>query len=148
MPKSSRLPYAKNDRLSDVMAMIQVLGLDDRTHRSEKGLVDELQGVPKSAETWTDVASDHPEFFRVRDDGSNRVSLISRHVVPRNQKGIKPPLEPEMVGKLLTVALDLHDRQMVRAQYWKAYVPIAVPIFVAILTSVGTVLGLLLTGQL
>ena len=37
------LPYAKQNRLSDVMALIQVLGIDEHAHRSESGLVEELQ---------------------------------------------------------------------------------------------------------
>ena len=41
MSRSRSLPYTKSDRLSDVMAMIQVLGLDPDAHRSERGLAAE-----------------------------------------------------------------------------------------------------------
>ena len=117
------------------MALIQVLSLDDDAHRSESGLSDELQEEPKSANTWTDVASEHPEFFRVRSKGTNKVSLISRHVIPRNEREKRPPLEPELMGKLLAVAVDIHDRQIARAHRWQAYVPIGVPILVAMITG-------------
>ena len=63
MSQSGSLPYTKPGRLSDVMVLIQVLALDTDAHRSERGLVGELQGPPQSATRWTEIASDHPEFF-------------------------------------------------------------------------------------
>jgi len=40
--------YLVPGRLQDVMALIQVLGLDEHAHRSEDGLQSELQGTPSS----------------------------------------------------------------------------------------------------
>ena len=142
MSRSPSLPYKIPGRLSDVMALIQVLSLDRATHRSETGLIDELQGKPGSALTWTKVASGYPEFFRVDAGGTHNVSLVSRHVLPRAD-GRKPPLEPELMGKLLTVALDLHDREIARAHQWKAYMPIVV----AIITGGFTLLGFLIASH-
>ena len=123
MIMASALPYKKKNRLSDVMAMIQVLGMDEHAHRSESGLFDELQGNPDSGSTWGSIASEHPEFFRVSRSGTHKISLIARHVLPRNPQG-RRSLEPEMVGKLLGVATDLHDRQLTRAYRWTIYMPI------------------------
>ena len=102
MPQSGSLPYTKPGRLSDVMALIQVLALDADAHRSESGLATELQGPPQSATSWTGIASDHPEFFRVRGAGIHQVSLIGRHVLPRDAMGVRRPLAPEELAKLLT----------------------------------------------
>ena len=135
------LPYAKQNRLSDVMALIQVLGIDEHAHRSETGLVEELQGTPISGSTWGDVASEHPEFFRVSGRGTHKISLVARHVLPRNQEG-RRCLDPEMVGKLLSVALDLHDRQIARAYRWTVYLPIVV----AVTAGVFAIIGSWLTG--
>ena len=49
------------------------MALDPSTHRGEfgkasekiRGLQGELQGKPASDETWTAIAFEHPEFFRV-----------------------------------------------------------------------------------
>lgn len=72
--------YLTPGRLVDVFALIQVLSLDEHSHRSENGLLEELQGPPISAESWNSVAKDHPEFFRVRKSGDHVVSLTARHV--------------------------------------------------------------------
>ena len=122
--------------------MLQVLGLDKNVHRSESGLCDELKRKPESAETWTELATEHPEFFRVRGRGEHQVSLIARHVTPRGgQDDRRSPLEPEVMGKLLTLALDLHDRQRMRADRWTAYVPIVVPICAALITGLFGAIG-------
>lgn len=42
-------PDLINGPLGDVLALIQVLALDEHAHRSEDGLSSELQGKPRSA---------------------------------------------------------------------------------------------------
>ena len=124
------------------MALIQVLSFDRATHRSETGLIDESQGKPGSALTWTEVASGHPEFFRVNAGGTRQVSLVSRHVLPQREEGRKPPLEPDLMGKLIAVALDLHDRQISRAHQWKAYMPIVVAVIMGGFTLLGFLIAI------
>lgn len=141
MPTAPSLPYTTSNRLSEVLAMLQVLALDTSTHRSESGLCDELKREPQSAKSWTDLASEHPEFFRVRGSGDHQVSLIARHVVPRNEQDERPPLEPDVLGTLLTLAMDLHDRQRAKADGWKAYIPIVVPICASLITGGFGALG-------
>jgi hypothetical protein len=86
--------YLKGERLADVMALIKVLALDERSHRSEEGLSGELQGKPSSGDTWTEIACEHPEFFRVKASKENRISLLARHVA-RNEgerRNFYPPI--------------------------------------------------------
>ena len=90
LPSRQMLQYTKPGRLSDVMALIQVLALDKSAHRSEQGLQQELQGLPRSASSWTQVAKEHPEFFRVAPEGTHIVSLIARHVLPRDENNQRP----------------------------------------------------------
>ena len=130
-------PYAKNCRLADVMAMIQVLALDKRAHRSEQGLSGELQGPPNSAESWTNIAEQHPEFFRVKESGTNRISLLARHVQPRTEDDSREPLPADFTGKLFQAAIELHDREMERKNHWKAYIPIIVAVTAGIFTFIG-----------
>ena len=80
LPSESERQYATPERLSDVMALIQVLALDKDAHRSESGLKGELQVLPRSAPTWTEVAQGHPEFFRVQTGRDHPISLVLRHV--------------------------------------------------------------------
>jgi hypothetical protein len=49
MAAASAGDYLKPGRLEDVLALIQVLGIDEFTHRTENGLLDELQVPPQNA---------------------------------------------------------------------------------------------------
>lgn len=126
-------------RLADVMGLIQVLALDPDTHRSEDGLRSDLQANPLSGDSWTAVAREHPEFFRVNPDAAKRhpVSLIARHVSPRGLDGRVPSLTADHIDSLLRSAIDMHDRQVRRNERWTYLVPIWVALIVG-LFSVAT----------
>jgi hypothetical protein len=132
--------YLKSNRLADVIALIQVLSFDDNTHRSINGLASELQGNPKSGSTWAVIAEEHPEFFRFNRDknknegaNSNTISLIARHVITRNQSGIRE-FSPDFAQKLIETAIQLHDKQKERADRWKIWLPLLVAI-ITVLSS-------------
>jgi hypothetical protein len=133
IPSRREREYAKPERLADVMAMIQVLALDEHSHRSEAGLAEELQGPPQSARAWTEVGRAHPEFFRVRTKGTHVVSLVSRHVTKRGDDGIRE-LSPDFVAGLLRSAIDIHDRQVRRAERWTYLTPIWVALMAGLFT--------------
>lgn len=134
--------YLIEGRLSDVLALIQVLALSSKTRRSEKGLVQELQGTPASASSWIDVGLRHREFFRVKPEGEKQahVSLIARNVQEpvSNDEGDEPRpiLSPETTAKLMTLAVDLHAKQVQRNEAWKTVI---IPIVVAILAAVASI---------
>lgn len=130
-------PLLKAGRLQDVLALLQVLALDQRTHRSASGLLSELQGPPRSAAAWSEIAESHPEFFRVQDDKTHGVSLVARHVSPQSEGGVRD-LPVEFTGKLLNLAVELHDRQLRRARAWE----VLVPLFAAVIAGVVTVIGM------
>ena len=132
--------YSNPNRLADVMALIQVLALDPYAHRSEKGLVDDLQGRPRSSDSWTTVAHEHPEFFRVRSDEKHGLSLVAGHVLPVGDAGGRE-LPIEFTGKLLEAAINLHDREVARRDRMKYLIPL----IVAILTAAGGVIAAVLS---
>jgi hypothetical protein len=115
--------YILPGRVADVLALIQVLAMDEHAHRSDNGLDSELQGPPRSAETWPELAKKHPEFFRVKPDGEHRVSLIARHVTPKDEFGCRP-FPADYTSKLLQLAVELHDREVRRSQSWHVWLPI------------------------
>jgi len=127
--------YLKTGRLADVLALIQVLALDEHSHRSEVGLNDELEGPPRSAKTWEEVAEAHREFFRLAPSGTHRVSLVARHVTPDDTQGTAW-LPADYTGKLHVLAVDLHDREERRSQRWFLYVP-AFAALAAIFSSIA-----------
>ncbi|MBN9085853.1 MAG: hypothetical protein J0J01_03000 [Reyranella sp.] len=141
--KSKASSYVVNGRLSDVLALIQVLALDKHAHRSAEGLARGLQGPPGSASSWSDVAEKHPEFFRL-SSGTNRVSLVARHVTPREADDSRKPLDADYTATLLELAVELHDREVKRAERWQVWMPLAV----AITAGVFTVFGVLLKSVL
>ncbi|WP_157772471.1 hypothetical protein [Lacunisphaera limnophila] len=128
--------YLKHGRLADVLALIQVLSFDKSAHRSEAGLQEELQGVPASATHWREIAREHPEFFRVRQKGDNVVSLTARHVLPKDAEDRRPQLDVNFTHRLIQTAIDLHDRELKRAERWNFLFPAAI----AALTSIVVIL--------
>lgn len=135
---SKKKNYLIEGRLADVLALIQVLGLDKRGHRGEVGLNQELQGIPRSATSWTQIAIEHPEFFRVDQTTEHGLSLIARHVTEPNQNGIRE-LSFDVIKKLIEIAIELHDRQKERADRWKTFLPILAIIIAGIINFLATV---------
>lgn len=133
----SKRPYLINNRLSDILALIQVLGLDKRGHRGEIGLQEELQGPPKSAVSWNKLALDHPEFFRVDQTKEHGTSLIARHVTEPNENGVRQ-LSFDLIKKLIEIAIELHDRQKERADKWKIWLPVVCVIVAGLINVLVT----------
>lgn len=137
--------YLAAGRLADVLALIQVLALDEHAHRSDEGLVSELQGAPRSAASWPNIAEQHPEFFRVAPTGDHRVSLVARHVAPRTEDK-RPPLPSDYTAKLLQLAVELHDREVRRSQNWHVWVPLVVALTAGAFTLFGVWLKVVVGG--
>jgi hypothetical protein len=144
--KTMQSQYLRPGRLADVLALLQVLAMDEHAHRSDSGLTGELQGPPRSASSWTELAQSHPEFFRVRPEGEHRVSLIARHVAPGGAAG-RPPIGADYTSKLLELAVELHDREVRRSQAWQAWLPMLGVVVGGLLTLLGVWLKGLLAGD-
>lgn len=138
-------PYTKRGRLSDVLALIQVLALDKYTHRSESGLVEELQVPPSSSRSWLSIGSEHPEFFRVAKD--RELSLIARHVVPRDETTGMKELPADLIYPLLQTAIDLHDRQVSDAEWWKSLVPLWAALIGGAFGTISTLITIWFKGS-
>jgi hypothetical protein len=134
--------YVNAGRLQDVLALIQVLGFCPQPRRSETQLQEVFQGTPSSPgmARWSDVAVRHREFFRVAGEHKESVSLSARHAAGANEE--ERVLPPEIVQKLLELALDIHDRQIRHTQRWTLYVPIWIAAIAAISTLVTSLAGL------
>jgi len=83
--------YLKRERLADVLALIQVLALDEKAKRSEDGRQKELQGQPRSSDSWRQLGKEHPELFRVHDEAGAPISLVARYVTPNIGDGKRAP---------------------------------------------------------
>ena len=140
----TKRPYTKHGRLADVLALIQVLAFDPHTHRSEAHVIDKEIGTPCSAKGWVELAKEHPEMFRVSDEAKRPLSLIARHVqpvIPGDPDKKRQPLTSEFTQTLLKTAIDLHDRQVEEAKWWKHLTPLWAALLagvLAIVSSIGT----------
>jgi hypothetical protein len=140
--KKSKQRYLVDGRLSDVLALIQVLALSPKTRRTEDGLVSELQGGPTSAASWIEVGSQHREFFRVKpaERRPAHVSLVARNVqeTVEHEDGneVRPLLSTENTSELMQLAVDLHAKEMLRSDSWKT---IIIPIVIAIMAAIASI---------
>src|SRR5262249_10958857 len=137
--------YLKEGRVADVLALIQVLALHEHAYRSEEGVTSELQGPPKSGENWSEIAKRHPEFFRVNPAKQHSVSLVARHTTP--EQNTRPPLSADYTSKLMNLAVELHDRELRRAERWHIWVPIIVAATAGAFTLFGIWLKSVLGGS-
>ena len=140
--KGNKDKYLRDGRLEDVLALLQVLALDSKSHRSESGLKDELSAKPESASSWLELAKEHPEFFRVDNGRKYPVSLVTRHVATDENKS-RPPLSPEHTQALLSTAIEIHDRELKRRQRWA----VLIPIWVAVISGIVVLIKALLENS-
>jgi len=147
-PPSTSL-YLKPGRLSDVLALIQVLAYDKFAKRTNAGLTNELRKGPLTADTWIEIGRQHPEIFRVLEaerhrSGQDTVALITRFVqepiapADPDEPPKSPPLSPDQTGKLMELAIQLHDREVQRRDRWKTVV---VPTVIAIIAAGASIVA-------
>ena len=139
--------YLKPGRLSDVLALVQVLAYGELTKQTDAGLTNQLRRGPLTADTWINVGRQHPELFRVLEaeahgSGQETVALISRlfqPALPASPSNVPPkstPLTPDVTGKLIELAVELYDREVQRRDRWKS---VMVPMIVAVIAAVAAV---------
>jgi hypothetical protein len=136
----SKYQYLKQNRLSDVIRLISVLGIEDKyTFRKSDGLNKTLNGPPKSAEDWFKVAVEHPEFFKFGTDG-NSIVLLMRYLsrITEDDKEKYPPLTIDQTQKVIDQAITLHDKQIARLQKNSFLIPIVTAIIAALTTGIVT----------
>ncbi len=81
-----------------------------------------------------------------KEDKKNRVSLVSRYVLPHkvvNGKKKRPLLDPTIVNKLMEIAIEIHDRQTSRSERWKILIPMLVAIVGATASIVAALIKVL-----
>ncbi|PLP98896.1 hypothetical protein [Cupriavidus pauculus] len=144
MFKKRNREYLRDGRLADVLALIQILALHEKTRRINSRLENELRGKPNTADDWVTIGRQHREFFNVvtpKEEGkSPNVALIARDSQEwePSAKGedVKPVLPLETTIKLMDMATELHDRQHASSQAWRNWV---LPMIVSGLALAGSI---------
>jgi len=158
-------PYLNdnNQRLADVIAAIQVMGIYKFYKLDFAGWSKRITGTEKNAEYWKNVFEEHPEFFRLNND-QQRVSLVWRrsyqrnfHVdreeiltrqqceeLPakeRNERLSRAPLTNSDTATLISTAINLHTRAIENEKEKRWLLPSLVTILAvclgALLKSIG-----------
>lgn len=131
-------PYTKLGRLADVLALIQVLAFDPHAHRSESGISEELGQPASAAQGWIALAKEHPELFRVSATADHPLSLVARHVLPRDASEKRGPLSQEFTNVLIKTAIELHDREVAAGGWWKQFAPPLLAALIAGALAIGS----------
>jgi len=139
--------YLKPGRLSDVLALVQVLAYGELAKQTDAGLMNQLRRGPLTADTWTNIGRQHPELFRVLEAEAHAskqetVALISRLFQPALPGPDVPPkstpLTPDVTSNLIELAIELYDREVQRRDRWKS---VMVPMIVAVVAAAASVTG-------
>ena len=85
--------------------------------------------TPRSATTWSAIAKEHPEFFRLTDANSTLLSL--RHYLGAGG-GNPPPLPADTVQTLVKNAMELHERQAKRVEVWRGRITMLAAVVAAV----------------
>jgi len=126
--------------LSDVIALISLLSVDERTFRSTSRLKDALRGNPISVKSqrWEDVASAHPEFFRFNGDKTS-VALLLRSYLQEDESKQRRVLEVSEAQKLIDTAIALHDKEIQRSQRNSYLLPFIGSLIIALIAAGTTI---------
>lgn len=103
--------YLINNRLGDVITLIQILALNPEfSYRTSEKLAESI-GKPNSKEKWVEIAKEHSEFFRVSQD--DKIILLTRFAM--DPEGKKPSaLKLEETKILIDNAIDLYGKELTR----------------------------------
>jgi hypothetical protein len=139
-------PYlTHHSRLADIVAALQVLGTYKFASRKPPEWENSIGRAPTSANNWLQVFSEHPEFFRIRDEW---VSLVWRRSSERvfdtrsgqelpketvdamtdeeRKKISRAPLSAEQVTALIEVAIKLQTQAITRRAELRWWVPLLI----------------------
>jgi len=133
-------PYLRDNRMQDVIAAIQFLG-----HYEDYDLTDDdfrrrIAFDPKSADSWSGVFEQHPEFFR-KSEHADDYSLILRRAKKKTAEGHRPQLSEAEVAMLVDAAIHLQKHALEMQRERRAWVPLLMTGIGILATLAGTVLG-------
>lgn len=132
MSPSKKSPYvATSDRLADVIAAIQAMGVYKFHMRTFDHWAQAISGDTSKGSHWRTVFEEHPEFFRL-DTERKRASLVWRRQFPRlfdvdserqlskeefaslspegRKRVSRARLSPSDIKALVEAAINLHSR--------------------------------------
>jgi hypothetical protein len=143
VPRTGR--YLIPGRLEDVLLLLQFLAHTERGFVLNSTIHRETGTGPASegATSWAAVTQEHPEFFRVTP-GEAENKAVTLLVRAGGTKVDQERLTRELLGSLVGIALQLHERQIRAAERRDRYLPLVVGLVTGVFTLVATLLPRLL----
>lgn len=161
----SNSPYLRTDnRLGDVIAAIQAMGVYKFYKLEFSKWADRISGGGETGEYWRRIFEEHPEFFRL-DGERKRASLVWRRQYPRRfhvdrqkvltedeydalslperQRLSRVPLSADDIHALVGTAINLHQRALEANRERRWWVPLASAVGGLTGAIIGAVLPLL-----
>lgn len=133
-------PYLIDNRLQDVVALLQLLALYHDYDLEPNKLRQKIARTPRSANDWGVVLRDHPEFFRESENAGD-YCLVLRRAQMKDPNGKRPPLDSSQLNMLIDTAIHLQKHELEMRKDQRFLIPIlisSVGIFAGLL---GTILG-------
>lgn len=155
-------PYIVHPRrLSDVIALLQVMGIYRYANRKIERWERTIGRVPVSANNWAQIMTEHPEFFRLKGDLASLVwrrsydkafdpdtgktysaeELETIDALPEEKQPnlTRQALTPDQITALIDSAIKIHAAAIAYSQELRWRVPILAGIL-------GILLGAFLNG--
>jgi len=132
--------YLVEHRLQDVLAALQFLATYEDYDLTENHFRKMIAVAPKSAEQWSEVFADHPEFFR-QSEYAGDYSLVLRRAKSKDDKGRRPPLSPSELSMLFETAIHLQKHELELRKDRRAWLPLALTGIGILAALLGTILG-------
>jgi hypothetical protein len=121
-------------------------------------------GEPLSADSWSNIFREHPEFFRLnakgwaslrwrhgydrtfdvehgRDVSSDEITALSG---TQKEQLTRKPLEASQIEALLKTAVEFHSRTIAQEQERRWLTPLIFGLMGSLLALLGTILGVIL----
>lgn len=156
-------PYIANpNRLADVIAAIQAMGVYKFHMRTFAEWAESIAGDKSKGDYWKNIFEDHPEFFRL-DTSRRFVSLVWRRQYPKRfhvdreqrlsvdeynalseqdkKRVSRDPLLPSDIKTLIDTAINLHARAVELQREGRWWVPLVAS---AVGGLIGATLGVLI----
>ncbi|NRR92391.1 N-carbamoyl-L-amino acid amidohydrolase [Winogradskyella undariae] len=154
-------PYLKYDnRLADVIAAIQVMGIYKFYKLDFSQWADRISGDINETAKWENVFIEHPEFFRI-DQTKKKVSLVWRRNYPKNfdvdtrneisksdflalsdekkARISRNPLKNDDITMLIESAISLHSRALQLKQDKRWWVPVLIGVIAGVISTIANI---------
>jgi hypothetical protein len=128
-----------------VLAALQFLASSPDYDQVEEDFRRHIASNPGSAKSWSQIFTDHPEFFRRSESGGD-YSLVLRRTKPKGVDNRRPSLSSDELSMLIDAAIHLQKHALELRRERRAWLPVMLTAISILGAFVGTILAALIRG--